>query len=669
MTDQLTCEDILGPGGLVARHWAESGRYELRPQQLEMAQAVAQALAESKHLLVEAGTGTGKSFAYLVPAILAVTQHTQSQRLRIVISTHTIALQEQLIHRDLPFLNAILPVEFSAVLVKGRGNYVSLRRLKRAYQQAGHVLFRMEDSIQLEQLSAWVRETRDGSRSELREPVSSQVWEEVASDPINCLSRRCPTYDRCFFFKARKRAWNADLLVVNHALFFHDLLMRREDNPLLPEYHAVIFDEAHMLEQVAAEHLGLSLSQGQIEGLMNRLYAQHPPRGLLLSYSDDKLRKLVAKIRKTSQGWFDHLQSLLDTREVRDNGRVYRPLDLTDDLSLQLAQLCEGLQSLADQVSAEDDRAEILSFYQRCFDLTETLETWRLQKHRDYVYWLDRGQGESRRLKLYAAPVEVGPILRQEVFQQIPTVVMTSATLTTGRGNFDYLKKRLGVTRATTLQLDSPFAYEQQAVLILCEDMPDPSDEAAYTPAMVKRIRRLIRRSRGRAFVLFTSYRLLQECYRQLADWLQSSGFGIYVQQTQIPVHGLIEQFRQDPAGVLFGTESCWQGIDIPGEALSNVIITKLPFAVPDHPLVEARIDAIRRRKGEPFRELQLPDAIIKLKQGFGRLIRTRHDRGMVAILDPRIITKGYGRQFLESLPKCRLEFDRQDEQDEAEEI
>lgn len=626
--------------------------FERRPQQLAMAAHVADAFHEGHHLAIEAGTGVGKTLAYLVPAVELATR-TNS---RVVVSTHTIALQEQLIAKDIPLVLSAFDTDIRAELVKGRRNYLGLRRLRIASERQRGSECDDASLRTLHTIEDWAYETNDGSLSDLPVMPNMEMWERVRSESNNCQGRRCPTFAECFYQRARRRAEAAKVLVVNHALFVSDLVLRQHDRNVIPDYDYVIIDEAHNFASVATDHFGVSVSNVQIQHLLSQLFNDRTGRGFLASVGDERQRDAVIAAAGTCTTFFNDVWGWQSSRG-RENGRVVAPLPFDNALSEALHGVAERLRPLADDLPNDDDKTESRSYVERLTDAAEQLRLIHEQDLSEHVYWIDTESRDKSRITLHAAPLNIGPQLQRLLFDRVNNVVLTSATLATaGKEPFAHLLDSLGWPDAKTVQLDSPFNYEEQVTVHVEAGMPEPSNYEAFADAAARAIAHYARKTEGRAFALFTSYRMLGNVATQVRNELEIEGYTILQQGQDGSRSQLLQEFRDTPRAVLFGTDSFWQGVDVAGDALQNVIITRLPFTFPDRPLYEARLDHIRQSGGNPFFDYQVPDAILRLRQGFGRLVRSQRDKGIVVLLDPRVVTKRYGRQFLDSLPKCNLE-------------
>jgi len=630
--------NFFAPGGVLSQtHPA----YEFRRGQLQMAQAVEQALAEKRHLIVEAGTGTGKTLAYLLPVI-------RSGK-RIIISTGTKNLQEQLFNKDVPFLEqALFPKgegKLNVCYMKGRNNYLCRKKLYDLTDQP--VLSGLEEIEHYRAIAAWEKVTHTGDRAELAGlPEASMLWHKLDARSDTCLGQKCSSFDNCFITEMHRRATESDIIIVNHHLFFADLAIKQQseyapDAGILPEVGAVVFDEAHELEDVAGSYFGVSVSNSRVEELCRDVEASLQ-RNHALSAS---ISGAVKSLRERSMFFF----ALLPQGEGRfafENRREF--LEENGDEFLALQQSFTRLGSELENLASKPE--EVFNFVRRAQELQVQLGFLMESEDQNTVFWIERRRGgrERQNVFLQATPIDVAPILKTCLFDQLECAVLTSATLAVG-GGFDYIRRRLGLEHAREIVLPSHFDYENQALFYVPPDLPDPRTPQ-FAAKAADCIRRLLEISRGRAFVLFTSYAQMNDVYQRLLTEIDCP----MLRQGDAPKSALLEEFRITPNAVLFATSSFWQGVDVQGEQLSCVIIDRLPFAVPSDPVVAARVKAIDAEGGNAFFQYQVPAAVITLKQGFGRLIRSLHDRGLLVLLDNRILKKQYGRVFVESLPNYK---------------
>lgn len=728
----MLIEDVLGKNGVIAN---KLDSYELRPQQLDMARTIGKAIEENKHLIVEAGTGVGKSIAYLIPFIFWSVRNNK----KVIISTHTKTLQEQLIKKDLPFLrNALksVPVysgavdnnslpeqgqegrfDFSYALCVGGQNYLCLRKFHQA--QSHGVFSAQKEFNEFQHIIQWEARARRGLRSELDFEPSQAVWSKICRESDLCFGKKCSFKEDCYYNKARRKEYKAQILVTNHHLFFANMA---SDGRVLPDFDAVVFDEAHTLEDIATSYFGIEISNSRIKYMLDSILNPKTGKGLITRLFDssnalgqaDEMsiigdsEKLLKEAGSASDLFFSEIIEKYGTgnktTRMREKGVINNYLDKP------LSGLCDLLESLSKQVKTDEDRLEIYAFANRCSEINKNISTIINQDLEEYVYWTDIERKKSRyeslsdslqltntlepinhkytslrsetrrhaKCSLLAAPINIAAEFEKQIFGKIRPVILTSATLSIN-GNFKYIKGRLGIpvskrpdteTPAIPLEQDgfdscmtteddycekiigSPFNFSEHALIYIPGNIPDPNQQSdEFKDSVIKHIEEIITHSQGRAFILFTSFKMLNSVYEEIQDDLGS--FTLFKQGDK-PRYQLIEEFKASHKPVLFGTATFWQGVDVPGEALKCVIITKLPFAVPDDPIIEARMELLKSQNKNPFMFYQVPQAITLLRQGFGRLIRSTTDTGVVAILDPRIKSKFYGKYFLNSLPDCK---------------
>ena len=713
-TEQI--EALLKPGGVIS---SKLKGFEDRPQQLDMIDYTCQAFNQGKISIIEAGTGTGKTMAYLLPAIHWAHQNKE----RIVISTNTINLQEQLIKKDIPFLQKTIDIPFEAVLVKGRSNYVCMRKVAEIESDID-VIAEDSEKSELQSLVGWAKDSKDGSKADLSYIPSNNIWEKIASESDTCTRSKCKFFRECFVNKARRIATRAQILVVNHHLLFADLAIRHhiglpDSAAVLPPYQRIIFDEAHHIEQVATSYFGSQITRAGISRMLNRLYRRH--KSMAKGYLPTLKFKAIRNQKKIDKNDLDQLLQMIDTQlisqldhlaefsndlleqlfhtvrestqESLDNElkirllpHVQQTLIINSGLASYFKDYIQSLKTFSAALTRlvnfaakvestinEDWSSvliEIKAQAERIDMAADTIDNVVFQQDEENIRWLEvkNGYRGQHILRFMSSPLFVRDMMNKAVFDVFKTIVLTSATLTVDK-KFDYLADRLGLDqisqqRRTELILPAPFDYKKQVVIAVPQDMPDPG-HPTFAKELAKAIFKAVTISDGRAFILFTSYGLLHIVYQQLQESLDMVGLTPLKQGTASR-HELLRMFKKDKTSVLFATDSFWEGVDVEGDALESVIITKLPFQVPSEPVIEARYEAIEKEGGNAFMEYAVPMAVLKFKQGFGRLIRRKTDRGSVIVFDNRILKKSYGKRFLRSLPECHQAFGSRDEVYEA---
>jgi len=626
--------------------------YEVRPQQLQMAKAIKDAIENFRQIVVEAGTGVGKSLSYLIPSILWAME---GQR-RVVISTCTKALQEQLIEKDIPFLEKVfsaLNIRFTYSLCVGSENYICLRRLMRTVQEG---LWESDsEMLEIKTVLSWIETTHEGLILKFPFGLSLGVLDKICREPDLCLGKNCEHVHECFYRKAMSKVMNSQLIVVNHHLFFINIASQGK---ILPNFDGVIFDEAHSINEVATTFFGQEIANTQIKWLLNSIYNPSTNKGILSKIEKGvperwvkKIKKKLAEVSDNSNIFFSQFLPLFEKdsepKRIRDKS-LY-----TDTITGHLMELSEWLKENIDTIESQEDRIELKAYSERVQNLAVNINIFIDQKFENYVYWVEyEPEKRYKRIILKSAPIDISQILREKFFMLYSPVVLTSATLTVDK-KFSYFTTQCGIDDHIELLLDSPFDYSNRVILYIPFSMPDPVFESAkFEEQSIEEICRILKITQGNTFVLFTSYLMLNNTYQRLCAELPNL---VFFKQGDMPRYVMLEKFKSTDNAVLLGTTTFWQGVDVPGEDLICVIIARLPFDVPCEPIVEARIEYLKSQGKDAFKEYSLPEAILMFRQGFGRLMRRKEDWGIISVLDPRLRTRKYGEKFLNSIPKVRI--------------
>jgi ATP-dependent DNA helicase DinG len=637
--------------------------YEFRQSQLDMAMQVYDTLEGKSHVFIEAPTGIGKSFAYLVPAIL----YAKANKKKAIISTHTINLQEQLIGKDIPFLKENLGIDFKAALIKGKNNYVCPKRLRAALENS-HTLFESDEEKLLDRIYGWSKNTTDGTLSDIEFPVLPNVWNNVCAERGICTNKTCGGYEEteCFYQKAKYEISVSDVVVVNHHLFFtlFDGVKDVDNEGYLYKNDFVIFDEAHTLEAIASEHIVPALSRETIKYHLLRLYNDRKKKGFLLSFPSLHIFPVVQNLLEVNQYFFQEIKRELFHYRNKDEKklalRVTEKNIVKNILNEEIEILLKKLRELRQYCKNDLQENELTDYILRFGEFNRLINEFLQLKdeEKDYVYWVElSSQKEDANISLCVSPVDISDYFRENIFREKNTAILTSATLTVNN-NFGYFKKRFGADSAEELQLPTQFDFYRQVKLYIPKDIPEPQKENSliYQSKLKEWINYFIQKTEGKALVLFTNAFLLKQIGGELRSELSEYNIEVMIQGEGISRRNLLRNFKDNTNSVLLGLDSFWLGVDVPGESLSNLIITRLPFLVPDHPLIKAKLEYIDLHGGNSFMDYSLPEAILKFRQGIGRLIRHKTDEGIIAVLDPRILTKSYGRHFFNSIDECPVE-------------